>query len=162
MRYWLALILLTVSVASAAQTMYRWVDKNGGVHYTDHPPAPNKAAQVEEKHVVTLGVPTAQMPATLRQAVTNYPVTLYTQPDCGTFCQRGRDLLKQRGVPFTEKSVKTNQDVTALRTLVGGSDKLSVPVMRVGSQVVEGFYAGRWNDLLDAAGYPKAKAPSKP
>jgi glutaredoxin len=160
MRTGWVLILLALSTASAAANMYRWVDKDGKVHYTDHPPAPGQAAQVEEKHSVTLGVPTASLPATVRQAMTDYPVTLFTQRSCGEYCQTGRDLLKQRGIPFTEKNVETDNDIAALRALVGSDQKLSVPVIRVGSQVVEGFNSGRWNNLLDAAGYPKA--PAKP
>jgi glutaredoxin len=157
MKTWLALILLAASVASAAASMYRWVDKEGKVHYTDQPPPPGAAAQMEEKRSVTLGVPTAAVPALLRQAMTDYPVTLYTMTACADFCQSGRDLLKRRGVPFTEKSVVTNQDAAALRALVGSTDKkVSVPVIQVGPKTLVGYSAGQWNDLLDAAGYPKA------
>lgn len=162
MRAWLAIILITATLGAAAQTMYRWVDKEGKVHYTDRPPAPGQAAQVEQKRTMTLGVPTAELPAGMRQAVNDYPVTLYTQAACGDPCQSGRDLLKQRGVPFTEKSVETDQDAAALRAAVGGTDKLTVPVIKVGPKVVRGYSSTQWNDLLDAAGYPKAKAPAKP
>lgn len=162
MRAWLAIILITATLGAAAQTMYRWVDKEGKVHYTDRPPAPGQAAKMEEKRTVTLGVPSAEAPAGLRQAMADYPVTLYTQAACGEPCQSGRDLLKRRGVPFTEKSVETDQDAAALRTVVGGSDKLTVPVITVGPKVSRGYLSSQWNDLLDAAGYPKAKAPAKP
>jgi glutaredoxin len=157
------MILLATSFGVAAQTMYRWTDKEGKVHYSDRAPAAGEAAKVEQKRSVTLGVATAEPPALLRQAMTDYPVTLYTQATCGEPCDSGRDYLKRRGVPFSEKSLSSQQDADSLRAIVGGSDKLTIPVMQVGSKSAKGFSASEWNNLLDAAGYPKtASKPAKP
>ncbi len=41
MRILLILAGLTLSLAAASQEIYRWVDKNGIVHYEDQPGAPN-------------------------------------------------------------------------------------------------------------------------
>lgn len=41
MRGMLILAGLTMSLAAASQEIYRWVDKNGIVHYSDQPGAPN-------------------------------------------------------------------------------------------------------------------------
>lgn len=38
MKIMLALLLLVIMTAAAAQEVYRWVDKNGEVHYTQTPP----------------------------------------------------------------------------------------------------------------------------
>jgi glutaredoxin len=143
--------------------MYRWVDKEGRVHYTDSPPAAGEAAKVEQKRAVTLGVPAQEPSAMMRQATADYPVTLYTQPTCGDPCQSGREYLNRRGVPFTEKTIETEKDAAALRAQIGGNEKLTVPVMQVGSKTVTGYSSSQWDGLLDAAGYPKAAAkPTKP
>jgi len=157
MRAWLAIILMIAAFGAAAQTMYRWVDKDGHVHYSDKPPAAGEAAKVEQKRAVTLGVPTAEPSALMRQAMADYPVTVFTQAACGDPCQTGRDFLSRRGVPFTEKKVETETDLAALRTLVG-NDKPVVPVLQVGSRTVVGYSSGQWDALLDAAGYPKSPA----
>jgi glutaredoxin len=163
MRTWFAMILLAMAFGVAAQTMYRWVDKEGRVHYTDKPPAAGEAAKVEQKRAVTLGVPAQEPSALMRQAAADYPVTLYTQPTCGEPCQSGREFLTRRGVPFSEKIVETDKDAAALRAVIGGSDKLTVPVMQVGAKSVTGYSSSQWDSLLDAAGYPKAAAkPAKP
>lgn len=152
----LALCLLMLATAVSAQSMYRWVDKDGKVHYTDRPPAKAEAAQVEKKSSVMLGVDQTAT-YTLRKAMADYPVTLYTDKDCDP-CKEARTLLNKRGVPFTEKNVYNNDALQAeLRTLVA-SDKMVVPVMQVGTKILKGFLASDWNKLLDASGYPKATA----
>ena len=80
------------------------------------------------------------------------PVTLYTSPDCGADCQQARDLLNGRGVPFTEKLLKKQEDIDELKQLVGDA---FVPSMKVGRENARGFNAGNYNKLLDLAGYPK-------
>jgi glutaredoxin len=162
MRFPVALVLLALASTVAAQTMYRWVDKEGKVHYTDRPPAPDQATKVEQKRSVLLGADQTASYA-LRKATAEYPVTLYTQPKCGDYCQEARNHLTERGVPFTEKTVVTQADAAALRTLVGEGE-LVVPVMQVGSKALKGYLRSEWDSLLDAGGYPKgnAKAPPTP
>jgi len=41
MRIFLVLAGLALSLAAASQEIYRWVDKNGVVHYSDQPGSPN-------------------------------------------------------------------------------------------------------------------------
>jgi hypothetical protein len=156
MRFLLAISLFALAFAATAQSTYRWTDKEGKVHYTDRPPAPNEASKVEKKPSVLLGAdPTASY--ALRQAIADYPVTLYTQSDCGDPCKEGRDHLTQRGVLFADKRIATEADVAALRPLAGEGN-LIVPIMQVGRKVAKGYLRSNWDSLLDAAGYPKAAA----
>lgn len=155
MRFLLAISLLAVAFTAAAQTTYRWIDKEGKVHYTDRPPAPNEASKVEQKRAALLGADTTASFA-LRQATTDYPVTLYTQQDCAP-CKEGRDHLARRGIPFSEKMISNEADLAALRTLIGEGD-LAVPVIQIGRKTAKGFLSSTWDSLLDAAGYPKANS----
>jgi glutaredoxin len=159
MRVWLTIILLAATCGAAAQTTYRWVDKDGKVHYGDKPPAPGEAKSVQQKKASQLGVTSQDLPYSVRQAVADFPVTFYSQPQCGEFCVSGRELLTQRGIPFTDKAVTTDADTANLKSLLGGAEA-ALPVLQVGSRVIKGFRAEEWDKLLDAAGYPKAKATS--
>ena len=160
MRFLLAVSLFALACAATAQSTYRWTDKEGKVHYTDQPPAPNQASKIEKKPSVLLGAdPTASY--ALRQAIADYPVTLYSQPECGDPCKEGRDHLTQRGVPFTDKRIATDADVAALRPLIGAGD-LIVPILQVGRKVAKGYLRSNWDGLLDDAGYPKAAAKPAP
>ena len=106
------------------------------------------------------------LPFDLRQAVTRFPVTLYTSPDCGP-CASGRALLVNRGVPFNERTVISSQDIEALQRLSGAA---SLPFLTIGGQQIKGYSEGEWAQFLDAAGYPKtsqlppgyARAPATP
>lgn len=151
-----SLFLLALLLVSTAQAQYyRWVDEQGNVHYGDRPP-PSAAGKAQ---AMRHGAPAADkaLPYGLQQAVTNFPVTLYVSKDCNEGCKDGRDYLKSRGIPFSEKSVSTNEDIDALKKLVGGSDAV-VPVLTVGSKQVKGWLQSDWQRLLDAAGYPKGPA----
>lgn len=143
--------LFLANVASAAE-MYRWVDADGKVHYTDtQPPAAAKSAQ---KKKLGSKAGKAQMPYSLQQAIKNFPVILYTSK-CGEPCINAIELLTNRGVPFSQRSPGENPaDAESLKKIVG--EELVVPVLVVGSDILKGFERGSWNSTLDLAGYPKS------
>jgi hypothetical protein len=155
MKFPLVLLLAILAGTAGAQT-YRWIDKQGQVHYTDKPPAPGEAAKVEQKRMVQLGADQTVGYA-LRQAMADHPVTLFTQSGCGEICKIGREHLNKRGVPFTEKAGNSDEDIAALRAV---SSDLGVPVLVVGRKVAKGYLAGDWDELLDGAGYPKTGKPA--
>jgi hypothetical protein len=144
----LALLLMAAAGWAHADKLYRWVDQDGRVHYTDQPPPP-QARSAERKQ---LGDRPGDGPASyaLQRAMQNYPVTLYVVKECGEGCKSALGYLNRRGVPFTQKDAQ--QDADALRALTGG--ELEVPVATVGSSVLRGWEEGSWKAALDAAGYP--------
>jgi glutaredoxin len=147
----LIVALMLVVAPTTAGKLFKWVDQDGNVHYTDQPPPP-EAKTAEQK---TLGdkASEAPVPYALQQAVKNFPVTLYTADQCGDACSKASALLTQRGVPFAGKDARDPAAAEELKALIGG--KLEVPVMKLGSQVVRGWEESAWNTALDAAGYPK-------
>lgn len=150
LRALIALIAL-LGAASASAQQYRWVDENGGVHYTDTPPPPSaKNAQKKNLKANAVG---SQPNYALSQAMKTAPVTLYTHPDCKEACQIARAVLNQRGVPFTEVATTDNQKIDELRRVSG---VVTVPVLVVGAQVHTAPNADAYNEALDLAGYPKA------
>ena len=60
----------------------------------------------------------APLPFELRQVVSRYPVTVYTAPNCAP-CDAGRGMLVARGIPFSERSVSTMEDIEALQRISG-------------------------------------------
>lgn len=153
-----ALIVLAASLlspAAQAQTVYRIVGPDGKVTFSDKPPSPASEAKVSTANASsTGGSASAGLPFELRQVATKYPVTLYTGDNCAP-CGAGRSLLTSRGVPFSEKTVTTNEDTEALRRLSGDN---SLPFMTIGSQQLKGFSDAEWTQFLNAAGYPPSSA----
>ncbi|MFN4118309.1 glutaredoxin family protein [Acidovorax sp.] len=147
----LASLLMALACASAqAQTVYRIVGPDGKVTFSDRPPA-DAAAQPARTSGTGPTAPNAELPLALRQPATRFPVTLYTSSDCAP-CASARNMLVARGIPFTERTVSTNEDIDALQRLSGSA---SLPFGTIGSQQLAGFSDTEWTQYLDAAGYPK-------
>ena len=146
-----ASVLLLASAAAQAQTLYRSVGPDGRVTFSDTPP-PSAASKATG---ATAGSGPANagaaLPYELQQIVNRYPVTLYTGDSCAP-CASGRNLLIARGIPFTERTITTNEDVAALQRLSGD---ISLPILAIGTQQIKGFSDGEWTQFLDLAGYPK-------
>jgi glutaredoxin len=161
----LSLVLLLGAGFAYAQ-QYRWIDKDGRVQYTDAPP-PAWAKDVRRSNVATAKPAAQQTPFEVARLQKDFPVTLYTAPNCKEGCEAARAALNRRGVPFKEVQVWEPGTAEELKR-VSGSDE--VPVMLVGRSVQRGFEQGAFDALLDSAGYPKAgvlpalqqKAPGTP
>jgi glutaredoxin len=163
MKRWVLFPVLVLACVAAQAELYRWVDADDAVHYSDQPPPAN--IKQFEKIKAAGGKPSeAPLPYVLQQAVNTFPVTLYSS-ECGDTCTRASELLAKRGVPYTEMDATDPAVQEELRKLTGGA--LEVPVLKVGRDALRGFEEGRWNTSLDAAGYPQTavippRAPTKP
>lgn len=145
------LIIALLASAASAQQLYRWVDKDGRVTYSQNPPPAGAAKSVQPRSLGSSVVETSTLPYAAQVAVKNFPVTLHTSPDCGNPCDDGRNLLQKRGIPFKEISVTDQKGLDAVKSLVG---KTQVPVLQVGSRAQSGFEASAWKSALDDVGYP--------
>jgi glutaredoxin len=145
-------IVLALLCGSASAQMYRWVDKDGRVHYTQTPPPPDaKSAQKKSIGPGGSAAPYGELPYASQTAAKNFPVTLYTAPECGAACDQARALLVRRAVPFREVDVRAQKDIDNLKAVSGGAQ---VPFLVVGSQKQGPFTEEAYGALLDAAGYP--------
>ena len=148
---------LCISIAlgpgsAVGQQLYRWVDKNGKVTYSQDPPPAGAAAKVEQKKLKGSVVDTGGLPYELQQTARNFPVTFYTGPDCADGCKNGRALLTKRGIPLKEVAVTDPNSLAELKKVSG---KELLPVIVIGKTVLTGFQEDQWNAALDLVGYPK-------
>lgn len=156
-------MLLVASLPALA--LYKVIGPDGSVTYTDRPPvsttarvstlSPGGTVSAETPRATTNATPNtaaeAALPFELRQAASRFPVTLYTAADCPP-CDSGRQFLQQRGVPFSERRIASEDDAAALERAVGGR---TVPALMVGTQPLRGLSQDDWAAYLDAAGYPR-------
>ena len=149
------LVLALAASSAAAQQLYRWTDSAGKVHVTDSPPpAGARSVQTEKAPAPAAGAASAQsFPFELQQAMANFPVVLYTSPNCQEGCALARGALNKRGIPFKENVVSTAASIDELKKVAGAAE---VPVITVGRNVQKGFEQGAYDALLDSAGYPRA------
>lgn len=152
LRPWnMALLLGLCAGAALAQPVYRVVGPDGKVTFSDRAPSSNAAAFTSGSASVGANAGGSSLPFALQQVANRFPVTLYTGNDCAP-CASARNLLVQRGVPFAERTVSSNEDIAALQRLSGSA---SLPFGTIGSQQLRGFSDTEWTQFLDAAGYPK-------
>lgn len=148
---WVLVTTMLAGMMSAHAQVYKWVGPDGKVQYGDTPPPSTTKVQPQ-----TVGAPppsssgSVSLPYELAETVRKNPVTLYTSANCEP-CDTARTMLRSRGIPFSEKTVRTSEDVTYLRETSGDSQ---VPVMIVGQQKHQGYSATAWEESLTAAGYP--------
>lgn len=141
---------LLICAPNTYAQLYKWVGSDGKVNYSDLPPPPN-AKLLEAKSIKNINQNIGDLPYELAEAVKNTPVVLYTTEKCDA-CDDGRTLLKNRGIPFTEKTVNTYQDIQALRQI---NDSKELPLLLVGSIKQVGYQDSLWNKALTAARYPE-------
>ncbi len=155
-RYFLLMSLLVLANVQAGE-LYRSVDKEGKVHYSDSPLPDTE--DVEELKFAKEPAQDESLPYETQRARQNFPVTLYSIPSCESACTQARDLLHKRGIPFTEKSLVTQEEIDAFRKDSGDSQ---VPAITIGKTWLKGFLAEQWNSELDIAGYPKKALAYRP
>ncbi|MGH6609707.1 MAG: DUF4124 domain-containing protein [Burkholderiaceae bacterium] len=146
---WVAMLCI---IALPALAQYRWTDSTGRVNYGDAPPADAKnVSRVDGRGRTEVGDPTGGISFELRKAMSTFPITLYTAPDCSAPCEAARVWLRKRGAPYQEVLVETEVDAAELNRRVGTT---SVPVMTLGRTPHLGFKEASWSIALNAAGYP--------
>jgi len=147
----LAMPMALASLSCPAWALYKVVGPDGRVTYTDRPPVDRPAKAIKANGA---SAPTDALPFELQKIVSRFPVTLYTGNNC-TPCDTARQLLKARGVPFTEKTVTSSEDIRQFRSQEA-TDQL--PTVRIGQKQLSGLQHSDWNAYLDAAGYPATSA----
>jgi glutaredoxin len=149
-----ALFVLAALGAMPAQALFKVVNPDGTVTYTDRPPQPvanTRVTNLARPGSPTLTEPDLSLPADLRQPALRHPVTLYTTSECSP-CETGRQLLVARGIPYSERRVGNEEDAQAFERLFGTR---TLPLLTIGAQPLKGLSDVEWTAYLDAAGYPK-------
>lgn len=147
----IAIVMFACAAGTAGAQLYKWVDKDGKVTYSDVPP-PKEAKDVRQKGFGDNVTPSDDLPFSVKDAMKRNPVTLYANA-CGEPCDKARALLAARGVPFTDRNPETDQSAKdALQEAAGG---LSVPTLVIGGRVIKGFADSEWQDALTSSGYPR-------
>ena len=122
-------VVAAALAADASAALYRYVDANGRVVYSDQPPPPS-AKGVEPKEFSDNVIETDPIPLAAQEAAKNFPVTFYTW-DCD-ICRDARALLTKRGVPFETVIVTGEQGAARLKALTGNQ---TGPVLQIGEKV---------------------------
>jgi hypothetical protein len=150
-------VVALMTLSSVQAQVYRWVDPSTGqTIYSDVAP-PRHIRNVTQlgprKPLEESAEPSAETSFAIREATRKFPVRLWTTPN-HELSDLARAVLVQRGVPFNETVVQTDDEANAMKNLTG---ETNFPLLSVGRQNIRGFSEEAYQQALDLAGYPKSE-----
>lgn len=145
----LSILVLAALVSSGAvAAIYRWVDADGRIFYSDSPPKQSNNAKSVKLPSNTVA-PVTPVPKAKPAVAAGEKVTLYTTTWCG-YCKKARAYLNARNIPFDDVDVETTDRGRREYREMGGN---GVPVIFVGSQRMDGYDQSGLEGMLKAAGW---------
>ena len=148
------LFVLLTATGFAFSQMYKWVDEDGKVHFSDSPP-PNVESVREIQSIRTQkGSSQSVMPAkrdTGKIMRNKYPVRessdktktrkapvveLYTTSWC-PYCDMARDFFRSRGIPFTEYDIEKDRSAALRKSQLDRGR--GVPFVVINGHGISGF-----------------------
>ncbi|HWA11947.1 MAG TPA: glutaredoxin family protein [Burkholderiales bacterium] len=151
MRCVLLCCIALLATESALADMYKWVDENGKVHYSDSPPPGRKAKKLDLKINSISGPPVVSAFTGAGKPVVAAAaggVKIYTTTWCG-YCKQAKAYMQARGTRFQEIDVENSAQGQAEFRAIGGR---GVPVILVGAQRMDGYSQGSLEAMLKQAG----------
>jgi glutaredoxin len=142
----IALLLATCGAASA-QSIYRWVDAQGKVHYTSDPPPGTRTKEQVRPRINSYAAPaaaSAPTPAPQPQARAAQPVVMYATSWC-PYCAQAREYFGRNGIAYTEHDIEKSAGAKAEFKRLGGR---GVPLILVGREKMSGFSELGFESLL--------------
>lgn len=137
MRAVILMIALFVSSAVSAE-VYRWVDENGTVHFSDSPNRKGDSEQVQIREVNS--AKSVAVDRVDRAAEHEKDVVMYSASWCG-YCDQARAYFRRNNIPFEEYDVETSAKGRRDYAEMGGN---GVPVILIGDRRMVGFSAERF------------------
>lgn len=140
------LLLMFVLVVPVAQAeVYRWVDDDGTVHFSDTPREPGQTQRIDVGEINTAKSVDVESIGTDEVSAGATEVVLYSASWCGN-CDRARAWFQQNDVPFVEYDVEDSRKGRGDFAAMGGK---AVPVIVVGDRKMVGFSPERFEQLYD-------------
>ena len=125
----LLLALTAAGIACNASAQYRWTDADGRTVYGDSPPREARNIQrIDARGASGEADALAALPFEARRAAQQFPVLLYTTGNCQP-CDSVCELLRVCGIPYSERTISTKEDVEQLEKMGLGR---RLPVLMVG------------------------------
>ena len=117
-------LVMAVSTGANAQEIFRWVDKDGKVHYGDTLPPPALVKNLQTKKLSESVIEQQAVPYGVAIAMKNNPVTLYAN-NCGEACTTARGLPR----PGRGENTSTWENSRGLVALTSAGPSFIIPWM---------------------------------
>lgn len=149
MRRLLLCLLLQASVFGAGTVngaqVYRWVDQDGTIHFSDKPPSEQGTRDLQIKSYEGI----ANISVVPGQAAKNGSiVTILSTTWCGV-CKKAKRYLSKKGVAFREQDVERSEAGKREYKRLNGK---GVPIILVGDERMDGFNPSKLEAMLEKNG----------
>ena len=155
-------ILYSCLHTPALAEIYKWVDADGNVHFSDQQSGKQNARPVELKSTINSYngsslpkfeySPPAKKKTTKPAKAGKLPklrkgqVIMYSTVWCG-YCKKAKAYFKQKGISFSERDIeKSKQAEKEYRSLGGGGVPLILVGGKQGTQRLSGFSVTRFDN----------------
>ena len=130
------LLLLTIAFSQyAGAEIYKWIDDNGKVHFSDSKPVEQSTETVKLKINSYTNVTFELAPVTPSKSGQRKRVIMYSTSWCG-YCKKARRYFNAKGIAFKEYDIEKSQSAKKAYDKLGGR---GVPVILVGKSRMNGF-----------------------
>jgi len=158
-RHTIVLLLLLTS-AAVAGSIYKWVDDQGVTHYSDQAPEANRVEGAVETRQGVAGSPlsppppaeSAQPPETTRPPAAperkDVTVEIYTTSWC-RYCRDAKNYFHSRGIVFKEYDIE--KDPKAARRHKRYNPRGGVPVTVINGRPIVGFAPAAFAQALNGS-----------
>jgi glutaredoxin len=150
---WLMLLFFFL-YGTANAAFYTWEDENGATQITDYPPPQGKSAKdVQVRKYDSDNLTDLQKEEDKKilskdnksKSQKNPEVVIYTKNDCKD-CDKAREFLKSKSIPFTEYNMDNDKTSAARRKEVDETE--DVPFAIINKNQVYGFSENLYNRAL--------------
>lgn len=146
LRQFILLLIMGAVVTNVSAEIFRWVDENGKIHFTDKPPQQVQTQQVKLK-INSFSSPRVSSfnfdPALISTRLSSTAVVMYSTTWCG-YCKKAQQYFNEKNIPYeeydVEKTAKGKKDYQAL-------NGRGVPIILVGDRRMNGFSVDAFESL---------------
>jgi glutaredoxin len=142
---------LSLSTGAVSAEIYKYVDADGKIHFTDDPPTESGAEKMRlhPTNTIESGAASLLHPAQSSPADIDAPkVELFVTSWCG-YCKKAEAYLRKKGVAFTSYDIE--KDLQAAKRKDSLTSKRGVPFALIGAQKLTGFSEASYAQALQAA-----------
>lgn len=148
---WLLIFSSLFSFELSAE-VYKWVDENGRVHYSDRKAKGQivEVVPIKVNSLKTVSYSVAPSGSEVEEKVANEgsffvngEVVMYSASWCG-YCAKARKYFSQNNIVFTEYDIEKNKQARKAYDALGAK---GVPVILVGKKRMNGFSAAGFEKI---------------